>query len=410
ASDDPAQHAADGALRERALAEIRSLSEPNRLATTLFYINGYSVGEVAEMLDAPVGTVKRRLHDSRKQLREGMVEMVRESLDHEKPEGDLKERIAADLVRREADWDRPLDLPEDFEEQWARRYHERRMKNVRANAAQYGIEPDEELPRMVEGYRDSETFRDDMKDMPCRWGFPEGIRLTNLRDLSRELSVSPLSIYRWGQDGMPELRYDPWVLYDADRVEAWTAETKAEPVLTMDEALARTPLLSVLRALADGMLTADEAFEIERRLWTVRFLGRSDPVWDDEWESLREAERRANAAQFGLDEPTRNSMGIPDERARNNWELRDICNRLSLSPIDVIRWTRNGMPCLRTSPYVRWDVDHVRDWLAEKGIMPTEAGDQDTDQTELYLCRLVADGKATPEEAHEGLSGRYGVV
>jgi RNA polymerase sigma-70 factor, ECF subfamily len=76
----PAQCAEQNELHETVLAAIRSLSEPNRLATALFYIDGYSIEEVAGFLEVPSGTVKRRLHDSRTQLREKMVDMVEETL------------------------------------------------------------------------------------------------------------------------------------------------------------------------------------------------------------------------------------------------------------------------------------------------------------------------------------------
>lgn len=52
---------------------LRSLSEPHRLATTLHYVEGYTVAEVAGLLGVPVGTVKRRLHDARHQLRESAL-------------------------------------------------------------------------------------------------------------------------------------------------------------------------------------------------------------------------------------------------------------------------------------------------------------------------------------------------
>jgi RNA polymerase sigma factor (sigma-70 family) len=48
---------------------VASLSAPNRLATTLFYLDGYSIQEVAGALEVPEGTVKRRLHDSRSLLK-----------------------------------------------------------------------------------------------------------------------------------------------------------------------------------------------------------------------------------------------------------------------------------------------------------------------------------------------------
>ncbi|MHC4591224.1 MAG: RNA polymerase sigma factor [Planctomycetota bacterium] len=80
-------------MRDTVLAAIGSLSEPNRLATTLFYINGYSVGEVAAFLAVPAGTVKRRLHDSRKQLKKRMITMVEGTLKRNALPDDFKERL-----------------------------------------------------------------------------------------------------------------------------------------------------------------------------------------------------------------------------------------------------------------------------------------------------------------------------
>jgi cob(I)alamin adenosyltransferase len=53
---------------EAVRAALGSLSEPHRLATTLHYVDGYTVAEVAGLLGVPVGTVKRRLHDARRRL------------------------------------------------------------------------------------------------------------------------------------------------------------------------------------------------------------------------------------------------------------------------------------------------------------------------------------------------------
>jgi len=60
-------------LTESVLAAVRALPEKLRLTTTLFYINGYTINEVAEFLEVPAGTIKRRLHDSRKRLKESMM-------------------------------------------------------------------------------------------------------------------------------------------------------------------------------------------------------------------------------------------------------------------------------------------------------------------------------------------------
>lgn len=47
---------------------LSSLSEVNRETTILYYINGYSQKDISGFLGVPLGTVKRRLHDSRKLL------------------------------------------------------------------------------------------------------------------------------------------------------------------------------------------------------------------------------------------------------------------------------------------------------------------------------------------------------
>ena len=49
-----------------ALAQFKSL---DREALDAFYIRGHSLIEIAEMLDVPIGTVKRRLHTARKRLK-----------------------------------------------------------------------------------------------------------------------------------------------------------------------------------------------------------------------------------------------------------------------------------------------------------------------------------------------------
>jgi RNA polymerase sigma-70 factor (ECF subfamily) len=57
-----------GDLRDAVLAAIGKLSGPQRETVALFYINGYTVDEVADMQGTPAGTVKSRLHDARKKL------------------------------------------------------------------------------------------------------------------------------------------------------------------------------------------------------------------------------------------------------------------------------------------------------------------------------------------------------
>ena len=48
---------------------IACLSLKTQVVCTYFYLYGYSLKEIANFFDIPIGTVKRRLHDARKQIR-----------------------------------------------------------------------------------------------------------------------------------------------------------------------------------------------------------------------------------------------------------------------------------------------------------------------------------------------------
>jgi RNA polymerase sigma-70 factor (ECF subfamily) len=48
---------------------IASLSFEHRVVIVLFYLNGFSLNEIAYVLDCPVGTIKSRLHYARRNLR-----------------------------------------------------------------------------------------------------------------------------------------------------------------------------------------------------------------------------------------------------------------------------------------------------------------------------------------------------
>jgi RNA polymerase sigma factor (sigma-70 family) len=78
---------------DRVLQMIGSLPQGQRIATTLFYIDGYSQREVAAFLGVPVSTVKNRLYAARKRLKERMMAMVEPTLrQHTLPE-DFAERL-----------------------------------------------------------------------------------------------------------------------------------------------------------------------------------------------------------------------------------------------------------------------------------------------------------------------------
>ena len=80
-------------LRDQVLAAIGRLSKTQRETTMLFYINGYSIAEVACVQEVPVGTVKRRLHDAREKLKEELIGMVENVLKSEAPKENFAKRV-----------------------------------------------------------------------------------------------------------------------------------------------------------------------------------------------------------------------------------------------------------------------------------------------------------------------------
>jgi RNA polymerase sigma-70 factor (ECF subfamily) len=78
----------DKETREQIQTAIQALPEPQRMATVLYYIDGYSQNEVAEFLEISVDAVKKRLQRARERLQERMVEMVQENLQEQRPSRD----------------------------------------------------------------------------------------------------------------------------------------------------------------------------------------------------------------------------------------------------------------------------------------------------------------------------------
>lgn len=89
----PAEAAEKREMKNKVLEAIRSLPKNERVVTTLFYIDGYSVNEIAGFLEVPSGTVKRRLHDSRNRLKERMLAMVETTLQENALPEDFAQRL-----------------------------------------------------------------------------------------------------------------------------------------------------------------------------------------------------------------------------------------------------------------------------------------------------------------------------
>jgi len=60
-------------LKQRVMAAVQALPERQRSTTTLHYVNGMSQKAVAEFMQLPLTTVKKRLHAARKAMRARMI-------------------------------------------------------------------------------------------------------------------------------------------------------------------------------------------------------------------------------------------------------------------------------------------------------------------------------------------------
>jgi RNA polymerase sigma-70 factor (ECF subfamily) len=67
--DDPEARLAAAETREAVWAVLDELTPPQRAAIVLRYYADLSDAEIAQMLECPPGTVRRRLHDARRRLR-----------------------------------------------------------------------------------------------------------------------------------------------------------------------------------------------------------------------------------------------------------------------------------------------------------------------------------------------------
>ena len=97
---EPSQAAEEREMASKVLEAIRALPANERTVTTLFYINGYSQADIAAFLEAPVSTVKNRLHASRKRLKERMMDMVQEALHRNAPDGRFSGKVIDQLLAR----------------------------------------------------------------------------------------------------------------------------------------------------------------------------------------------------------------------------------------------------------------------------------------------------------------------
>lgn len=64
---------------------IATLPENERIVTILFYLTGYSINQIAELLDVSIPAVKKRLERARKHLKNRIIKMTKTTLQNHKP-------------------------------------------------------------------------------------------------------------------------------------------------------------------------------------------------------------------------------------------------------------------------------------------------------------------------------------
>ena len=85
-------------LSETVQHAIAQLSEPNRLAVTLFYMHGASYKELSEFLDIGISAVKGRLHKARQQLKKGLWTMIENDVSKKRPKEAFTQRVMDAIV------------------------------------------------------------------------------------------------------------------------------------------------------------------------------------------------------------------------------------------------------------------------------------------------------------------------
>jgi RNA polymerase sigma factor (sigma-70 family) len=96
-NNSPAENVEAEELRLSITEAIASLSEKNRLAITLYYIDGLSYNEIGDFLSVSPSAIKSRLHRARKELKEELITMVEDKFDeHQLPE-DFSEKVVHEV-------------------------------------------------------------------------------------------------------------------------------------------------------------------------------------------------------------------------------------------------------------------------------------------------------------------------
>jgi RNA polymerase sigma-70 factor (ECF subfamily) len=77
-SDDPGKLLLEKLTGEQVEAAIGALSDEHRVVATLYFVEDFSYQEIADVVGVPVGTVRSRLHRSRRMLQKALWTIAKE--------------------------------------------------------------------------------------------------------------------------------------------------------------------------------------------------------------------------------------------------------------------------------------------------------------------------------------------
>ena len=87
------------ALQEQVVDAIGRLSKVQQETVVLFYLDAYSLQEIAQIQEVPVGTIKSRLYEARRRIKKDMIDMVSETMKERVPDDGFAERVFKMLSR-----------------------------------------------------------------------------------------------------------------------------------------------------------------------------------------------------------------------------------------------------------------------------------------------------------------------
>ncbi len=229
---------------------LARIPESSRLTLTLRYIDDLSCEEIARFLKVPLHTVKNRLRKGRAQLREEMIRMVADEFERNRLGPAFDEKVMRELIGR------GRAHIEDGETGKAIEELERARKIDPTNARAFRL-----LMQATASQQDVEEASHERRE---ELSPPEGVTLLDIRDISRRLEVSPVTIYRWIQQGLPCYRLPKGALirFDLNAVKRWLDEKGIRPEPKIPMLDASQTVKCILKGLADQEINLDEAYDM----------------------------------------------------------------------------------------------------------------------------------------------------